>query len=124
MHHLRYTRDGKPFEGSLEEWTKKVFGGPGSNKVAFTRIWEKANPHICYEVSTIFLGINHNYSGNGDPVLFETIVFYGANDSTDIDAARYTTEQKALDGHKQFVAKYINKLMDAKARNYDVTKMD
>jgi hypothetical protein len=32
------------------------------------------------EVSTVFLGIDHNFSGAGEPVLWETMIFGGAND--------------------------------------------
>lgn len=29
----------------------------------------------CYSVSTVFLGIDHNFSDCGDPLLFETMIF-------------------------------------------------
>lgn len=28
-------------------------------------------------ISTVFLGLDHNFSGSGDPILFETMVFSG-----------------------------------------------
>ncbi len=31
-------------------------------------------------ISTVFLGIDHNYFGDGPPVLFETMVFGGKHD--------------------------------------------
>jgi hypothetical protein len=31
-------------------------------------------------VSTVFLGLDHNFSGTGDPILFETMVFGGPLD--------------------------------------------
>jgi len=32
------------------------------------------------QVSTVFLGLDHNLSGSGEPVLFETMVFGGPSD--------------------------------------------
>jgi hypothetical protein len=32
-------------------------------------------------VSTVFLGVDHNHSGRGDPMLFETMIFDGNEDS-------------------------------------------
>ena len=49
-------------------------------------------------ISTVFLGVNHNYSG-GEPILFETMIF---NDDTEYEyQERYSTYQKALEGHKK-----------------------
>lgn len=53
------------------------------------------------QVSTVFLGINHNFTAHGDPVLWETMVFSGE------DAAyltrRYTSQADALNGHDEIV---------------------
>lgn len=53
-------------------------------------------------VSTVFLGIDHNYSMNGRPVLFETIVFVGRS-GRDIDMRRYCLYEQAEAGHKEIV---------------------
>lgn len=52
-------------------------------------------------VSTVFLGIDHNFARSGDPVLFETMIFGGPNDGYQ---DRYTTRRDALKGHKKAVA--------------------
>lgn len=52
-------------------------------------------------VSTVFLGLNHSY-GEGDPLLFETMVFGGKLDE---QMERYATWEKAEEGHKRWVAK-------------------
>jgi hypothetical protein len=50
-------------------------------------------------VSTVFLGIDHNFGG-GRPLLFETMVFGG---SLDQEQERYTTRQRALAGHARWL---------------------
>lgn len=46
-------------------------------------------------VSTVFLGIDHNF-GSGAPLLFETMVFGGDHDE---EMDRYTTWEQAEAGH-------------------------
>ena len=50
-------------------------------------------------VSTVWLGINHQY-GNGPRLIFETMVFHSKRDSQDLDMDRYSTEAEALAGHE------------------------
>lgn len=50
-------------------------------------------------ISTVFLGLDHNW-GDGEPVLFETMVFGGKMDS---HMRRYTSYDAALTGHKRVV---------------------
>ena len=52
------------------------------------------------EVSTVFLGINHNW-GEGVPILWETMIFGGAEDQSQW---RYTSHAEALAGHAAAVA--------------------
>lgn len=47
-------------------------------------------------VSTIFLGLDHNYEETGAPVLFETMIFGGDYDEY---CERYTTWDEAETGH-------------------------
>lgn len=54
-----------------------------------------------YWVSTVFLGLNHNWL-DGPPELFETMVFQGCDgDRTDIAIQRYPTWELALEGHRR-----------------------
>lgn len=53
-----------------------------------------------FEISTIFIGINHNLFG-GAPILFETMIFKN-NNSLDFQE-RYDSWDKALEGHKKAV---------------------
>ena len=56
-------------------------------------------------VSTVFLGIDHNFSNQGKPILFETMVFGGEFDG---EQERYCTWEEAEKGHKEMVEK-VNK---------------
>lgn len=51
-------------------------------------------------VSTVFLRMDHNFTGEGPPVLFETLVFGGKLDGK---MERYCTEAEALAGHERMV---------------------
>lgn len=63
-----------------------------------------------YTVSTVWLGIDYRFIGDGAPIIFETMVFSRDefHDRTslgiqDIDTQRYCTEDEALTGHRQMV---------------------
>lgn len=68
-----------------------------------------------YMVSTVFLGLDHNYTDKGPPVLFETMVFrsedWNEKDRdkrhlVDQDMNRYCTWDEAKKGHRRFVWQY------------------
>lgn len=55
-------------------------------------------------VSTIFLGIDHNFSQeNSQPILFETMIFGGERDG---ECIRYSTWNEAKTGHEKIVAEF------------------
>lgn len=63
-------------------------------------------------ISTVFLGVDHRFFGDGPPIVFETMIFYPKGDDLDwggADQWRYATWDQALAGHDQAVA-------EAKAR--------
>ena len=66
-----------------------------------------------YTVSTVFLTIDHNVSGHGDPVLFETMVFSEAEgcDKLGMDhhMQRYTTYDQARRGHEKLMQHLASK---------------
>lgn len=51
-------------------------------------------------ISTVFLGVDHNFYGKGDPVLFETMIFGGPMDG---ERWRYSTYTEAERGHAEAV---------------------
>ncbi len=77
---------------TLHEWGQMyhTIEGQQRRKVAFDDIGE-------IQVSTVFLGLDHNHFG-GRPLLFETMVFNG--NGNDIYCERYSTWKEAEEGHK------------------------
>lgn len=58
------------------------------------------NPEQRILVSTVFLGLDHNFLQDGPPVLWETMVFGGPLDGK---MDRYTSRQAAEEGHARWV---------------------
>lgn len=58
------------------------------------------------KVSTVFLGLNHNY-GPGPPLLWETMTFAVDSSRPELDGLqeRYETKEAALAGHKAMLAR-------------------
>lgn len=50
-------------------------------------------------VSTVFLGLDHNFTDSGTPLLFETMAFGGQHDQ---EMRRYHTWEEAETGHRLF----------------------
>lgn len=87
-----YNRDGRPI--TLEAWSA-LLADPTYQRVALTRVDDDV------EVSTVWLGLNHRFIGEGPPLIFETLVFGGPLDG---HMDRYPNEVAALAGHDQMVA--------------------
>lgn len=68
----------------------------GNRFVGYTEITSQIN------VSTVFLGLDHRFTGNGPPLLFESMVFGGPLDGT---IMRYSSWDDAEAGHKGLVRK-------------------
>lgn len=67
-----------------------------------------ANRHVALDevapgitVSTVFLGLDHNWTDHGPPILFETMVF---DDYDRPYQQRYSTWEEAEIGHRAKVA--------------------
>lgn len=68
-------------------------------------------------VSTIWLGIDHNFynifHGHGKPLIFETMIFSDNEKYDDIYQERYSTEEEALEGHKKAIKEAERMAFDA-----------
>lgn len=60
-------------------------------------------------VSTVFLGTDHDYTGLGPPVLWETMVFRDGQDAGD-EQWRYTSRAEAEAGHAAVIARVLAEL--------------
>lgn len=87
--------DGNPIlESDPKKWIK-WFREESNWRVAFTEI-------NGVKISTIFLGIDHNLSGNGPPLLWETCIFGGKFNN---EVKRYSSLKYAIDGHSILAGK-------------------
>lgn len=82
-------------ENDLLCWAREVWGDDANRRVAFTEV----SPGVT--VSTVFLGLDHNFGRRGPPLVFETMVFddYGGG-----DCFRWATWDEAEAGHYRAVA--------------------
>lgn len=60
-------------------------------------------------VSTVFLGLDHNFSPAGPPLLFESLVFFADGETGDMD--RYNSWNDAARGHARILAA-VRELVD------------
>jgi hypothetical protein len=56
-----------------------------------------------YRVSTVFLGVNHQF-GDGPPLLYETMIFRGGDPGQEVFCDRYSTRAQAAEGHARALA--------------------
>jgi hypothetical protein len=59
-------------------------------------------------VSTVFLGLDHNYEDNGEPILFETMIFGGKHDQYQ---TRCSTWDEAIIQHEEACKLVSNKFV-------------
>lgn len=90
---MYFRRDGTPCASILEPGLD--FKNMDLRRVAATELWWGG------WVSTVWLGINHNWFG-GKPLIFETMLF-GPGGNGDYDMDRYSTEAEAKEGHERMV---------------------
>jgi hypothetical protein len=64
-----------------------------------------------HRVSTIWLGLDHNYFG-GKPLVFETMIFVDEDGGNDIYCDRYSTWEEAEKGHMQALSWLMERLRE------------
>lgn len=93
----------------MMEWAQAF--GASDRRVAFTGNETKY-------VSTVFLGLDHRFFGDGPPLVFETMVFVDEGKTIDlggkiypnhtsIDQERYGSWAAAEAGHKRMVERHL-----------------
>ena len=66
-------KDGIPTPATFEEWAR-WFESPDNGRILKQEVVGDA------KVSTVFLGLNHNFDPDGPPILWETMIFGGVHD--------------------------------------------
>src|SRR5687768_5498583 len=102
---MHYDREGNPI--SLETWGK-LLEDPSYKRLASHQL-----SHVT--VSTVWLGLDHSW-GAGPPVIFETMVFGGPDNSYQ---ERYRTELDARLGHLRTLVMTAQKLEQLTRRRRD-----
>lgn len=101
MIHYYILVDNEPKEVELLDWARWYEDNQPASIVARDRIGP-------VEVSTVFLGFDHGLGQReGPPVLFETMVFGGPLDQTQV---RYARHAEAKAGHKQMVERVSERI--------------
>lgn len=99
-----YDEDGNPI--GMWEWVVKI---EASDMTGYSRVAETFIEGYV-RVSTVWLGLNMNFSGIGPPLIFETMIFGLYDLSVGGEGAdgeyqwRWATKEAALAGHDQAVA--------------------
>lgn len=101
-----YDKDGIPV--TQEQWGL-LWGDDAYRMVARSTVASAADLNQTYDVSTIWLGINHGF-GEGLPLIFETMVF-GSGD-IESDCQRYSTLREAQEGHIEMVTEVASTMDD------------
>lgn len=76
---------------------------------SWARWFDTADTHVAqdevkgFRISTVFLAIDHNFTSDGPPLLFETMVFAGS-DRTGEDQWRCSAWDEAVAQHEKAVA--------------------
>lgn len=105
-----YNRDGEVIDVLA---ANRLLGDPDYKRVALTEITSTTDSSVRWLVSTVWLGLNHNYGG-GEPILFETMVFEHGDTTREEWARRYHTEKEAAAGHSEIVTVIAATIPDEK----------
>lgn len=85
-----FNRDGTPI---TSEEADALLATPGYKRVAVTNLGD-------VRVSTIWLALDHRWTDEGAPLIFETMAFGDEGE----EVRRYSTEEEAKAGHIDVVA--------------------
>jgi hypothetical protein len=107
-----FNRDGHPIDAVA---ANALLGDREYQRVALARVTSTTDPGVSFTVSTVWLGINYNF-GDGDPIIFETMVF-GGEEAQNEACYRWATEQAARDGHAEIVASVAATVTDERVED-------
>lgn len=87
----------------------RLFKDKDYQRVAQTFMVSLLHPSKTAEVSTVWLGLDHNFGDSGDPLIFETMVF--EESETHELCWRYSTEEQARQGHRDAIREVKEQLL-------------
>jgi len=95
-----YDMNDKPLKGdkAVLTWAKQYELSDKDRVVKQQTTW------LGFYVSTVWLGIDHNFLSEGPPLIYETMIFFRG--CTDLDCERYSTRREAKIGHEEMVKKW------------------
>lgn len=93
-----YDEDGNVMDRN--DWAKAM---SGPRHVGKTDGYDEHGNEVF--ISTVWLGMDHNFSGEGAPLIFETMVF-GLPDEQEV-CVRYATREEAKQGHALTCGEYL-----------------
>lgn len=100
---MMFDRDGKPIDS--EEFDR-LFSDMDYRRVGETIIGD-------IKISTVWLGVNHNFGSEGPPLIFESMIF-GGNDDLNECQWRYPTFAEAMIGHCKLIKLVQTRLSSSK----------
>jgi hypothetical protein len=119
---MRFPADG-PLHYILDEHGDPE---PCNDVIRWARWFETADRRVCADldegdperrvmVSTVFLGLDHDWTCKGPPVLWESLVF--APDVPQVDGLmrRYSSRDAAILGHQDICEQVMRALREARA---------
>lgn len=77
---------------TMEEFAAFINANDGENKLV------RQIEILGYDVSTVFLGLDHSFDQGGEPIVFETMIFGSEHEY----AERYKTYEEAMAGALSF----------------------
>jgi hypothetical protein len=108
-----FDRQGQPIDA---EAANRLLGDMAYSRIARTEITSASDSNIEFDVSTVWLGVNYNFTNDGPPIIFETMVF-GGDESQDQMQWRWSTEEEARAGHAQVVTSIAATVPDEQIRD-------
>jgi hypothetical protein len=107
-----YAPDGTAI--SLDEWAELF---ERRTEVTAPESWWRKHTELGGDVrvSTVWLGIDHNFAFVGPPLTWETMVFGGPHED---DCWRYATRAQAFDDHERIVRELRSEIEEGDAESH------
>lgn len=96
MFYFNLDENNNVIECDLKDWSDLYETKEGQEKRRVA--WDEVNN---YEISTVFLGLDHGFHYTNRPLLFETMVF--GEDKHDVYLERCSTWDEAIEMHKKAI---------------------